>query len=173
MTVTAVRKHPETLTMTLEAEFDASPDRVWQLWADPRQLERWWGPPTYPATFTKHDLAPGGRVEYHMTGPEGDQPRGFWDVLEVDAPHRLVFRDGFANDDGTPNDALPRNEGRVTIEAVGDDRTRMSIESIFPSSEAMEQVLAMGMEEGLTQAVGQIDAILAEDAVGQASPTGR
>ena len=75
MTVTAVRKDPETLTMTLEAEFDASPDRVWQLWADPRQLERWWGPPTYPATFTKHDLAPGSRVEYHMTGPEGDQPK--------------------------------------------------------------------------------------------------
>jgi hypothetical protein len=41
----------------------------------------------------------------------------------------------------------------------------MSIESHFPSVEAMEQVLAMGMEEGLKQAVGQIDAILAEDAV--------
>ena len=40
----------------------------------------------------------------------------------------------------------------------------MSIESHFPSVEAMEQVLAMGMEEGLTQAVGQIDAILAEGA---------
>jgi uncharacterized protein YndB with AHSA1/START domain len=38
----------------------------------------------------------------------------------------------------------------------------MQIESHFPSTEAMEQVLAMGMEEGLTQAVGQIDAILAE-----------
>jgi uncharacterized protein YndB with AHSA1/START domain len=76
MTVTAVRKDPRTLTMTLEAEFDASPERVWQLWADPRQLERWWGPPTYPATFTRHDLAPGSRVEYYMTGPEGDQPHG-------------------------------------------------------------------------------------------------
>ena len=75
MTVTAVRKDPEALTMTVDAEFDASPERVWQLWADPRQLERWWGPPTYPATFTAHDLAPGGRVEYHMTGPEGDQPQ--------------------------------------------------------------------------------------------------
>jgi uncharacterized protein YndB with AHSA1/START domain len=138
---------------------------VWQLWADPRQLERWWGPPTYPATFTRHDLAPGGRVEYHMTGPKGDQPKGYWDVLEADAPHRLIYRDGFANDDGTPNDALPRNEGRVTIEEIGDGRTRMSIESIFPSTEAMEQVLAMGMEEGLVQAVGQIDAILAEDTV--------
>jgi uncharacterized protein YndB with AHSA1/START domain len=148
--------------MTITAEFEASRDRVWQLWADPRQLERWWGPPTYPATFTAHDLSPGSRVEYHMTGPEGDQPRGFWDILEVEPPRRLVYRDGFANDDGTPNDALPRNEGRVTIEEIGDGRTRMSIESVFPSREAMEQVLAMGMEEGITEAVGQIDAILAE-----------
>ena len=76
MTVTAVRKDPQSRTMTLEAEFDASPERVWQLWADPRQLERWWGPPTYPATVDAHDLRPGGRVEYHMTGPEGDQPAG-------------------------------------------------------------------------------------------------
>ena len=165
MTVTAVRKDPNALTMTISAEFEAPPERVWQLWADPRQLERWWGPPTYPATFTRHDLAAGSRVEYHMTGPEGDQPRGYWDVLEVDAPRRLFFRDGFANDDGTPNDDMPRSEGRVTIESLGDGRTRMSIESRFPSPEAMEQVLAMGMEEGLTEAVGQIDAILAEDAV--------
>ncbi len=107
MTVTAVRKDPDALTMTLTAEFDASPERVWQLWADPRQLERWWGPPTYPATFTKHDLAPGSRVEYHMTGPEGDQPKGYWDILEAEPPHRLVVRDGFANDDGTPNDDFP------------------------------------------------------------------
>jgi uncharacterized protein YndB with AHSA1/START domain len=165
MTVTAVRKDPQTLTMTLEAELEASPERVWQLWADPRQLERWWGPPTYPATFTRHDLAPGSRVEYHMTGPQGDQPHGYWEVLEADAPHRLVFRDGFANPDGTPNSDLPLTTARVRIEQISPGRTRMSIESVFPSTEAMEQVLAMGMEEGLTQAVGQIDAILAEDAV--------
>jgi uncharacterized protein YndB with AHSA1/START domain len=164
VTVTAVRKDPEALTMTLDAEFDASPERVWELWSDPRQLERWWGPPTYPATFTKHDLAPGSRVEYHMTGPEGDQPRGYWDILETDPPHRLVVRDGFANDDGTPNDALPRGEFRVIIDEIGAGRTRMSIESEFESAEAMEQILAMGMEEGMTQAVGQIDGILAEGA---------
>ena len=163
MTVTAVRKDPDQLTMTMEAEFDASPERIWQLWADPRQLERWWGPPTYPATFTKHDLATGSRIEYHMTGPEGDQPRGWWEIVEADAPNRLVFRDGFSNDDGTPNDDLPVGIARVTIEEIGDQRTRMSIESVFPNAEAMEQVLAMGMEEGLKQAVGQIDAILAED----------
>ncbi len=163
MTVTAVLKDPTALTLTITAEFDASPERVWQLWADPRQLERWWGPPTYPATFTKHDLAPGSRVEYLMTGPNGDQPHGYWDILESDPPHRLVYRDGFASDDGTPNDELPRNEGRVTIEAIDGGRTRMSIQSLFPSREAMEQLVAMGMQEGMTEAVGQIDTILAED----------
>ena len=167
MTVTAVRKDPQALTMTLEAEFDASAERVWQLWADPRQLERWWGPPTYPATFTKHDLTPGSHVAYHMTGPDGDQAAGYWEIVDADAPHRLVFRDGFANADGTPNTDMPVGEARVTIEAISAGRTRMAIESIFPSAEAMEQVLAMGMEEGLTQAVGQIDAILAEDTVAQ------
>jgi uncharacterized protein YndB with AHSA1/START domain len=154
MTVTGVRKDPQALTMTIDAEFDAPPERVWQLWADPRKLERWWGPPTYPATFTAHDLAPGSRVEYHMTGPEGDQPHGYWDIVEVNPP----------------NTNLPQTTARVTIDEIGSGRTRMSIESRFPSTEAMEQVLALGVEEGLKQAVGQIDAILAEDA---ASPTTR
>jgi uncharacterized protein YndB with AHSA1/START domain len=165
MTVTAVRKDPQALTMTIEAEFDASPERVWQLWADPRQLERWWGPPTYPATVTKHNLTPGGRVEYQMTGPEGDQHHGYWEVLEIDAPYRLVLSDGFANADGTPNTDLPLSTMYVRIEGIGGGRTRMAIEGVFPSAEAMEQILAMGTEEGLTLALGQIDAILAEDPV--------
>jgi uncharacterized protein YndB with AHSA1/START domain len=171
MTVIAVDKDPVGHTMTLDAEFDASPDRVWQLWADPRQLERWWGPPMYPATVTAHDLRPGGRVEYHMTGPSGDQPRGYWQVVEADPPHRLVFRDGFADADGRPNTDMPVNDTRVSIREVEPGRTRMSIESVFPDAAAMEQLLAMGMEQGLTEAVGQIDAILAGDRV--SSGTGR
>jgi uncharacterized protein YndB with AHSA1/START domain len=165
MTVTAIRKDAAARTMTLDAEFEASAERVWQLWADPRQLERWWGPPTYPATVDSHDLRPGGRVEYHMTGPEGDESRGYWEVDEVEPPRRLVFRDGFAHDDGQPNTELPITTAQVTIQEIDGGKTRMSIESAFPSVEAMEQLVAMGMEEGLKQAVGQIDAIVAEDGV--------
>jgi uncharacterized protein YndB with AHSA1/START domain len=169
MTVTAVRKDLDNLTLTLDAEFDASPARVWQLWADPRQLERWWGPPSYPATFTALDLRAGGRAEYYMTGPQGDTPAGFWDILEVDPPRRLHARDGFANADGTPNNDIGPSEMFVTIEALDDRRTRMSIKSVFPDTATMEQNLAMGMEQGLTEAVGQIDAILAADPVAGAA----
>ena len=163
MTVIAVRKNAEKLTMTVDAEFAASPERVWQLWADPRQLERWWGPPPYPATVTAHDLRVGGRVEFHMTGPDGDQPKGYWMVDEVEPPRRLVYRDGCANDDGTPNTELPESTIRATIQEIDEGKTRMSIEIRFPTIEAMEQTLAMGTEEGLKQSVRQIDAILKAD----------
>jgi uncharacterized protein YndB with AHSA1/START domain len=161
VTVTAVQKDPGALTLTLTAEFNASPERVWQLWADPRQLERWWGPPGYPATFTAHDFRVGGRSEYHMTAPEGPTPIGYWEVLELDPPRSMRIEDGFAAD-GTPND-LPGPGGmNVTLEPIEGGRTRMTIENTFPDVSAMEQLLAMGMEQGLTEAVGQIDAILAE-----------
>ena len=161
MTVQNVHKDTETRTLTITAEFDAPVERVWQLWADPRLLERWWGPPQYPATFLEHDLVPGGRVTYYMTGPEGDQPRGWWRVMSVDAPHRLEFEDGFADDAGEPVPDMPVSTVRVSIDAQPGNRTRMAIESSFASLEAMEQIIAMGAVEGMTAAIGQIDALLA------------
>lgn len=163
MTVKSVHKNPEALTMSITSEFDASIEQVWQMWADPRKLERWWGPPTYPATVVDHDLTPGGEVSYYMTGPEGDRHGGWWRVKAVDAPYRLEFEDGFADDDGNPNPEMPTTITRVSLsEANGS--TRMEIESIFPSSEAMEQMIAMGVEEGITSALDQIDDILASEA---------
>ncbi len=161
MSVTNVTKDPEALTMSITSRFDAPVERVWQVWADPRRLERWWGPPTYPATVTEHDLAVGGRVRYFMTGPEGDRHAGYWDVVEIDAPRRLSFRDGFADETGSPNDALPRVESTVHLTALPDGGTEMVIEARFPSVAAMEQLLEMGMEPGIVAALGQIDAILA------------
>ena len=162
MTVTDVRKDPEAMTMTITSEFDAAIDRVWQLWENPRQLERWWGPPTYPATFVDHDLSAGGRVSYFMTGPEGDKSAGWWRVLEVDKPHRLEFEDGFADDAGQPNPDMPTMIMRVTLQEQPGGGTRMAIETKFPSLESLEQMVSMGMEEGMVSALGQIDDILAD-----------
>ncbi len=86
MSITSVDKDLDTLTFTLVADFEAPVERVWELWADPRQLERWWGPPAYPATFEQHDLSPGGDVTYFMTGPEGERHRGWWKVGAVAPP---------------------------------------------------------------------------------------
>jgi len=160
MTVVNVQKDNETLTMTITAEFDASIKRVWQLWEDPRQLERWWGPPTYPASVTVHDLTPGGDVSYFMTGPEGDKHHGYWRVLEVDAPQGLSFENGLADDSGQPAPNAPSMIIRVVLSEEPVGITRMAIEGTFPSLEALEMYMSMGMQEGMTLAVSQIDALL-------------
>lgn len=160
--VTQIDKDTTARTMTMTAEFDASIERVWRLWSDPRQLERWWGPPTYPATVVDHDFTVGGRVNYYMTGPSGDQPRGWWRMLAVDPPHHLAFEDGFADEAGEPNAEMPTMIINVELEEFAAGHTRMTIATEFPTEEAMEQLVAMGMEEGMSAAVDQIPAILAE-----------
>jgi uncharacterized protein YndB with AHSA1/START domain len=162
MPVTDVSKDLDALTMTVTAEFDAGAERVWEMWSDPRQLERWWGPPSHPATFVDHDFAAGGRAAYFMTGPDGTKYHGWWRLEEIEPPARLRFEDGFADDEGNPNQEMPTTVATVTITESG-GATRMSIESEFGTREGMEQVIEMGMEQGVVEALGQIDGMLAGD----------
>ncbi|MEU9339184.1 SRPBCC domain-containing protein [Streptomyces sp. NPDC048290] len=161
MTVKSFDKDLENLTLTLTAEFPAPVDKVWQLWADPRRLERWWGPPSYPTTFVEYDLTPGGDARYFMTGPEGDKHHGYWRISTVEPPAGLEFTEGFTHADGTPDDAMPSMNVRVRLVAR-EGGTRMEMRSQFDSRAQMEQMFAMGVEEGLTTAVGQMDALLTE-----------
>jgi uncharacterized protein YndB with AHSA1/START domain len=161
MSVTSVEKDLDNLTMTLVADFAAPAERVWELWADPRQLERWWGPPTYPATFEQHDLTPGGEVRYFMTGPEGDKHHGWWRIAAVEAPRALEFSDGFADEEGKPNPEMPVTSVAMRL-SDRDGGTRMELRSTCASREQMEKLLEMGMDQGLREAVGQMDALLGE-----------
>ncbi len=159
MTVVRSDQDREALTFTIVADLAAPPSTVWLVWSDPRQLERWWGPPRWPATFEQHDLVPGGDVRYVMTGPEGEKARGWWGVMSVDEPHSLEFEDGFSDESGVPTEGMPTTRTRVdlTETEVG---TRMTVTSTFTSLEQMEQLVQMGMVEGMTQAMGQLDGLL-------------
>jgi len=163
MSVISVEKDVDNLSLILIAEFDAPVELVWQLWADPRQLERWWGPPTHPSTVEKHQLAPGGEVTYFMTGPGGEKSYGRWRVTLVSPPRSLEFTDGFAYQDGTPNADLPTTA--VQMRLTGQDGgTRMELRFIFGSREHMDQLDRWGAFEVFPRSVGQMDALLAADA---------
>ncbi|OSC40335.1 SRPBCC family protein [Mycobacterium decipiens] len=161
MPITRIDKSLDAHTMTVVADYDAPVERVWQLYADPRQLERFWGPPTWPATVVDHDLRPGGRVSYFMSGPDGQKSAGYWDVLEVDAPSRFVVDDGFADESGQPNPNMPTTRMELSLVTRADGGTTMTVVSTFASTDAMNQMLEMGMEDGMREAMGQIDDVLA------------
>jgi uncharacterized protein YndB with AHSA1/START domain len=160
MSIVSVEKDVKGLSLVLVAEFDAPIERVWELWADPRKLERWWGPPGYPATVGKHDLRPGGEVNYSMTGPGGETSRGWWRVTSVDPPSSLEFTDGFANEDGTPSSELPTHAVQIRL-SEHEAGTRMELRFVFESREQMEHMEGLGAFEGIPQSVGQMDDVLA------------
>jgi uncharacterized protein YndB with AHSA1/START domain len=159
MSIASVDRDDDNLAITLIADFDAPIDQVWELWSDPRKLERWLGPPTHPANVERHELITGGEVTFFMTGPERDRSWGSWRVTAVDPPTFLEFTDAFADSDGTPIADMPISKVTVRLtERSGG--TRMEIHSAFESRDDMEKWVSMGTVEGLQQAVGQMDALL-------------
>ena len=149
----------ENLTLTFVAEFSAPVERVWQVWEDPRQLERWWGPPTWPATFERFEFEVGGRADYYMTGPDGTKAHGWWRITAIDSPGRLSLEDRFADGSGNPIDENDTNSTVAVLETVATG-TRMTVTATFKDLAQLERLSAMGMQEGMTAAMSQIDAIL-------------
>lgn len=159
MPLTSVTKNPEDLTMTVVAEFGVPVERLWDAYADPRQLERFWGPVEWPATFTRHDMFPSGRSEYTMRGPDGEVSAGYWEFVSVDRPKSFEVLDGFANEDGSPNTEMPSMRMTFAFEETAEG-SRVTNTTYFASVEQLEQLVEMGMEDGMRSAMSQMDDVI-------------
>ena len=161
MPVTNVTHDIDTRTLVITAEFAAPVERIWQIYADPRQLEQVFGPVGYPATFVEHDLTPGGKAHYFMTSPEGEKYYGWWRVTDVNEPRTFAFEDGFAADDTfAPLEDMPVSQCVYVFETI-DTGTRATYTSTYDSAEALQKTLDMGVIEGASSAINQIDDLVA------------
>lgn len=147
--------------MTVVADFPVPVQRLWDAYVDPRQVERFWGPPTYPAQFTRHDAAIGGHSAYAMTGPDGDVSRGYWQWLSVKPQQSFEALDGFALADGSPNTAMPSMRMVFVFETT-DTGSRVMTTTYFNTADELAQLVDMGMQEGMKQVMGQMDLVLAD-----------
>ena len=161
MPVTDVQHDTDALTLTITADFAAPVERVWEVYADPRQLERIWGPPGFPATVVDHDLVPGGRMNYFLTSPDGDKYYAYWDIAEVNRPRDFSFKDGFAVDESfAPNPEMPESV-QVFEFAETAGGTRATFVATYADADSLQKVLDMGAVEGATAAINQVDDLLA------------
>lgn len=161
MPISSVNKDLEHLTMTIVADFPVPVRRLWDAYADPRQIEKFWGPEEWPATFIRHDAHQGGRSQYYMTSPEGERSHGYWEFLSVEEGRSFEVTDGFADENGTPNAEMPTMRMIFLFEETPEGSQLIST-TYFNSLEELEQLLGMGMEEGLRSAMGQIDDVVTD-----------
>ncbi|WP_426185913.1 SRPBCC family protein [Microbacterium sp. TWP3-1-2b2] len=159
MPVTDVSTNAEDRTMTVTADFAAPIERLWHAFTDAGQLERFWGPPGWPATFRDFDFTVGGKALYYMTSPQGEKSGGSWEFLKIDEPRGFEVIDAFVDAEGNPLEGFPSMRMTFSFEST-DDGSRMVNTSHFDSSEALEQVVAMGAAEGSRMAMDQLDAVL-------------
>lgn len=159
MPVTDVITDTENLTLTVVADLAAPVERVWSAYTDPEQLSRFWGPPSWPATFTAWDHSVGGRARYTMNGPRGETSSGSWEFVAIDAPHSFEVIDSFADEDGNPLDDFPAMRMTFTFTPT-EEGTRMVNISHFDSVDALEQLVSMGAIEGTKSALAQLDMVL-------------
>jgi uncharacterized protein YndB with AHSA1/START domain len=81
--------------LVLSRLIEASPEKVYRAWTDPRLLKQWFAPKPYITPVAELDVRPGGANFIVMRGPDGrDMPnRGVY--LEVVPHQRLVFTDAY------------------------------------------------------------------------------
>ena len=108
-----------------------------------------------------HDVRAGGRITFFMAGTEGERHDSTWEVIAADPPRRLELRDADVDDEGRPNDGNAMTALLITIHERDGGGSVMAIRTHFDSRTGMEEVLAMGIEEGMRNVFSQIETVLA------------
>jgi uncharacterized protein YndB with AHSA1/START domain len=79
------------LEITSSVLLDATPEQIFDAYADPTSLARWWGPAGFTSTFHEFDFRPGGRWRFDMHGPSGATYPNENVFVELVRPERIVF----------------------------------------------------------------------------------
>lgn len=149
---------PSDRELIITRPFNAPRETVFAAWTTPEHLMKWWGPPTWPLIKCTVDLRPGGVWHYCMGGPNGAEAWGRAVYDEITPPERLRFSDAFSDAEGSV--VPPESHQDVTFTAR-DGGTIVTMHATYASAADLETVLGMGMEEGLSQALDQLEALLA------------
>lgn len=153
MTRRAVVTTPADREIRIERVFDASRERVWRAFTEAELVAQWWGR-GHRLEIERLEVERGGHWRFVEHGPDG--VHGFEGrYREVTPPERLVHTFEW---DGMPGYVVVQT---VTLEDLGDGRTRVVNTSLFHTSEERDGMLESGMEQGLNESYAALDRLLA------------
>ena len=144
---------PSDREVRIERVFDAPRERVWRAMTDPALVAQWWGRGN-ELVIERHEAVRGGHWRYVEHAPDG--VHGFEGrYREVVAPERFVRTFEW---DGMPGHVVVES---VTLEDMGDGRTRLVSLSLFHTTAERDGMVGSGMEGGLNESYAALDRLLA------------
>ena len=148
-------------TMTIKREYDAKRQLVWDCHTRSELLDQWFAPKPLTTKTKSMDFREGGHWHYVMVDPSGPEYWGRLDYQTIRPIDNYTALDGFCDASGALNPDLPRAEWNVSF---FERDTRTLVENIvsYPSAEAIQQVIDMGMKDGMTSTLERLDELLAK-----------
>jgi len=146
-------------TITVRREFDAGRQLVWDCHTKSELLDRWFAPKPFTTKTKSMDFRDGGQWHYAMIEPSGAE---YWAIMSYDKVKPIEGYEGldaFSNEAGDINPELPRSHWAVTFEDRG-ERTMVQTIATYKTLTDLEQVIQMGMQEGLTSTLEKLDELL-------------
>ncbi len=157
---TAIFTPDETAaSLTIERRFDAPRTKVWAAHTQSALLEQWWAPLPWKAVTKTHDFREGGHWHYYMAGPNGEQEWCFVSYSNIQPEIEFSGDDYFCDEEGNKNDAMPSMHWKTEF-LEEDGGTKIISTITLPSKEDLQKLLSMGMQEGYTMALNQLDSLL-------------
>ncbi|MET1033337.1 MAG: SRPBCC domain-containing protein [Candidatus Saccharimonadales bacterium] len=156
----------EGAKLTIERVINAPKDKVWDAYTTADLFVKWFSPQGWSA-HTKHfDVSTDGYVLYAMKCEDETQTDWFgketWGksvYSSVTPKDTFTYRDFFCDEEGNPTGGMPVSETRISFTET-DGKTKITSVSTYESEAAVEQVLAMGMEEGIKQTFDKLALVL-------------
>jgi len=147
--MTATQQSKET-EIVINREFDAPRQLVWDVWTQPKHIEKWFGPKGFDTRVEKFDFKVGGRATYVMVGPDGKEYPGTGVYKEIVPIEKIVTTDEFGEgfEESHPDMDLP--QGMVTTALFDDlsDKTKLTLIISHPTVEDRKKHEAMGVVDG-------------------------
>ena len=161
MNKTSIERDLDSRKLTIRRRFNAPRSRVWRAYTDPDLLDLWWAPQPWKTETLRMDFRVGGSWHYSMNGPEGEQHFARMDFVEIEPEELFVAVDVFADSKGATNPDLPKQTFTTSFADEG-ATTQVVVVVDYESVEDLQKVIEMGMEQGVTMAQDQLEALLAE-----------
>ena len=123
--------------------YDAPRPLVWKVWTNPKHLREWWGPFGPEHTTCDMDFRIGGEFRVLMKMPDGVVVPAAGEFLEIVEPERIVYEGDAAAPTACGAGLPPKARVTVLFEAL-QQKTRLTVETIFPDMDALEAANAAG-----------------------------
>jgi uncharacterized protein YndB with AHSA1/START domain len=146
-----VRKSDRELVIT--RTFNGPARIVFDAWTKPELVKRWWAPKSRGVIMASvdADVRAGGTYRYVVQPPKGEPFGMSGQYSEVTPPSRLVYSQVFE-----PMAHLGAAIVTVTFDEKA-NKTRLQVHTLYPSKEALDGAIAMGMEDGARETMDQLD----------------